>query len=877
MTLTRSHPHAHPALVSRAPTASAPANVAIGHVQLRDLVLCPAERGVLWYTGDRSIVEQDIISTGSRQRPIALLTFTPVTLAALPLPSSSSTKQHILLAAGGQNAELFLALYQYTPRRTRDLKHKSDHSDEGDVAGHSTQIWHHDSSLVGSINNNVLLYQPPPAPNSWTERPAPRLVVSNNDCTVKFFDVCLARSGLRRTPAQLAQARAQDARYWRRANEGVWEEGWGVRGSEHVVRYERVGCLRLPVPVNHTSISPDGSTILSCGDASTVYLHRILPVRHGATLLFEPLAQYNMPVPTPPSDPRPSPPMAPHALDSPPSSFSAYLPFAFIDGAWVVASSHPFGDGDGNPALPACFTTAWSADGMKFAVASQEGVVRVWDVRSNEPLAGAGWVTGRDSSAAGRSPADMQWFEQAGTAPPWAVRALKFAKNASGREVLVFTEHESLVHVIDADTFEVHDVLRVPHVQPIVPRAQYYPSLPDSDDAGAGRPYDGGRSLNTARYARVHGASQPITITRNPTRLPRAPQRRHAQPPAPLVDSPYRPGMDLEPRRFGSGRILTPSRPFTRSPEPSAFFPPPRASDWHSSASGSEREDMSRMWAQVIRRRRQDLQMEEDIAFHANHESDDDDGDGLVVIPPLPSARSEEDVRSVLAAHGIAAVSPAAPASSSGATSASTSSGNDRTRAAREALRAAGDYAMETSVDEADETDMLSDHDCLLPPGDSAVATMEGSSSAPEAHLWTRPSSAGMATPASLPPLSLTSSTTAGDAAPGPPSPGSSSSAASTMHSPITLTLPSPPSLASPVSPTSPREGETVGVGGNVHTHTHTLPPCRELIESTERLDVAGVAFDPSGAYMYVATVDGLTEWSVQGVEQRWWSGGGWM
>lgn len=58
---------------------------------------------------------------------------------------------------------------------------------------------------------------------------------------------------------------------------------------------------------------------------------------------------------------------------------------------------------------------------------------------------------------------------------------------------------------------------------------------------------------------------------------------------------------------------------------------------------------------------------------------------------------------------------------------------------------------------------------------------------------------------------------------------------------------------------------------------TQTLPPCRELIESTARLDIAGVCFDPTGAYMYVATTDGITEWTVQGVERRWWGGGAYL
>ncbi|KAL5514152.1 hypothetical protein ACEPAG_2240 [Sanghuangporus baumii] len=557
MTLTHrlrlpASPSSHPKLVSSHPSHSAPANIRISHVQLRDLIVCPAQRGVLCYVTDNAILEQDIISNSPPQS-LASLKFTPVTLSTLRLASSSpGGKDVVLLAAGGQDAELFLGMYLYHPRRTRQRKHQqisyepprpqeivtSDEEIDEDVKeeeeddehpGYSTSVWQHTSSLVGSINNNVLLYMPPPPlhehdlyeDNEEDREVSPRLVVSNNDCTVKFFDVCLARKGLRRPPAlqrpQERAAAAVDTRYWRQdpgyAYRTTYEgEGW-EKGNERVVRYERVGCLRLPVPVNHTSISPDGSTVLSCGDASTIYLHRILPVRDGSTLLFEPLATYTIPPPTP-LPPIPPPSSSPvsqrrtflHRYVGQNDPGGQYLPFAFVNGSWVLAGPHPYlNDVSGMEIPPACFTTAWSADGMRFAVASQEGMVRVWDVRSKEPLGCAGWETGPGGAAAAAAAAaasasvsasdatsgaivgaqdgdeslssaiataalnyDTQraLFEFTGGAPPWGVRSLKFARNASGREVLVFTEHVSRVHVIDADTFSRHDVLRIPHVQP---------------------------------------------------------------------------------------------------------------------------------------------------------------------------------------------------------------------------------------------------------------------------------------------------------------------------------------------------------------------------------------------------------------------------
>ncbi|KAL5498843.1 hypothetical protein ACEPAH_2198 [Sanghuangporus vaninii] len=575
-------PSSHPKLISSHPSSSAPAIVRISHVQLRDLIVCPAERGVLWYVGDNAILEQDIISNTPPQS-IASLKFTPVTLSTLRLASSCpGGKDVLILAAGGQDAELFLGMYLYHPRRTRQRKHQQNlyeppldtrpqetlhlsqdisidaetdldvkEEEQDEHPGYSTSVWQHTSSLVGSINNNVLLYMPPPPlhehdmyeDNEEDREVSPRLVVSNNDCTVKFFDVCLARKGLRRPPAlqrpQERAAAAVDSRYWRQdpgyAYRATYEgEGW-EKGSERVVRYERVGCLRLPVPVNHTSISPDGSTVLSCGDASTIYLHRILPVRDGSTLLFEPLATYTIPPPTP-LPPLPPPSSSPvsqrrtflHRYVGQNDPGGQYLPFAFVNGSWVLAGPHPYiSDVSGMEIPPACFTTAWSADGMRFAVASQEGMVRVWDVRSKEPLGCAGWETGPGGAAAAAAAAaaasaasasasasdatpgatgsaqdgrdeslssaiataalnyDTQraLFEFTGGAPPWGVRSLKFARNASGREVLVFTEHVSRVHVIDADTFSRHDVLRIPHVQPSTsappqardPHSQQYP------------------------------------------------------------------------------------------------------------------------------------------------------------------------------------------------------------------------------------------------------------------------------------------------------------------------------------------------------------------------------------------------------------------
>lgn len=102
-----------------------------------------------------------------------------------------------------------------------------------------------------------------------------------------------------------------------------------------------------------------------------------------------------------------------------------------------------------NP-VPASFSTAFSANGSKFAVASQEGAVVVWDVRSTKPLKVIQTDKERSlpsshgtSSASGwlyESSQAWEWGRGHGKAPGWGVRSVKFSPRGVGREVLTFTE-----------------------------------------------------------------------------------------------------------------------------------------------------------------------------------------------------------------------------------------------------------------------------------------------------------------------------------------------------------------------------------------------------------------------------------------------------
>ncbi|EIW84377.1 hypothetical protein CONPUDRAFT_163522 [Coniophora puteana RWD-64-598 SS2] len=404
-------------LTSHTPTASAPASVAIDHVQLRDLVVCPREAGVVNYVSRYTISEHDVYSPEATPRTLVDLSFRANTISSLNLPDTD----HTLFAAGGQDAEVFLSLHpaQYgassssAPSSSSGSRGDDDETafavaaamddDRASTAStetytshggrrrrqqqrrfqHGPPRWQYDRNLRGSINNSVMLTSLglSRANSSSVE---PRLVVSNNDCSVKFYDVPIR---VERPPKDV----------------------------------QAVGSIKLRVAVNHSSISPDGRTLLSVGDSSEVFLHQISGARH---VTLTPISTLSVPD------------------ASPSASYSSSTPFA-------------------------SFSTAFSADGMKYAVASQEGVVAVWDVRSSKPMKvihtdktarageGGGW-TSEDPT---------EWTRGYMRAPGWGVRSVKFGSAQGGHEVMTFTEHTNKLHVVDARTFETEEIVRVPSIR----------------------------------------------------------------------------------------------------------------------------------------------------------------------------------------------------------------------------------------------------------------------------------------------------------------------------------------------------------------------------------------------------------------------------
>ncbi|KAH8554405.1 WD40-repeat-containing domain protein [Umbelopsis sp. PMI_123] len=86
------------------------------------------------------------------------------------------------------------------------------------------------------------------------------------------------------------------------------------------------------------------------------------------------------------------------------------------------------------------FSCSWSHNSDKFAVASQDGTVNVWDMRSTIPLYSLG--SKQSPNAKG------------------AARCVKFSTSGAV-DLLAYTEHVSYVNIVDARNFSTQQVLRI--------------------------------------------------------------------------------------------------------------------------------------------------------------------------------------------------------------------------------------------------------------------------------------------------------------------------------------------------------------------------------------------------------------------------------
>ncbi|WVQ78405.1 hypothetical protein IAT38_000491 [Cryptococcus sp. DSM 104549] len=208
-------------------------------------------------------------------------------------------------------------------------------------------------------------------------------------------------------------------------------------------RLHKIGGTRFGVATNHSSLSPDLKHMVSVGDSTDVNL------------------------------------------------------FEVVDGGREFRKIAVY-----NAATDAGFSTAWSKDGRKFAVASQDGQVTVWDHRSSRPL--AVFHTSPDSPASSQPSflddvtANYHRLNEAGDEPTeetlgWnvvhaqshivlrdpvtgtprtgsstsgkeAARVVKFSPEGSSRDLMVFSEENSNIHIIDARTFATHVIVPVPSV-----------------------------------------------------------------------------------------------------------------------------------------------------------------------------------------------------------------------------------------------------------------------------------------------------------------------------------------------------------------------------------------------------------------------------
>ncbi|RXW20709.1 hypothetical protein EST38_g5148 [Candolleomyces aberdarensis] len=248
------------------PTAIGQGQLNIDHPQLRDLVVCPHERGVMSFLRDSDIVEQNLLAPGAPMRIVAELSFTPSSLTALPLgPNDEDT----LYAAGGSwNADLHLSYHKGKSRGA---------------------LWQKDTKLRGTLNNSVLLTK---NHGSGVE---PRVGVTNNDYTFRMYD-CAVRTHGRGD-----------------ASNGDEDEDEDDDGQ----MLECVGALALDNCVNYASISPSGRLLLSVGDSPNMYLHS---VSGSSQLSFYPMATLSIPLPT--NTP-------PHYPTIRPSTFTASFATAF--------------------------------------------------------------------------------------------------------------------------------------------------------------------------------------------------------------------------------------------------------------------------------------------------------------------------------------------------------------------------------------------------------------------------------------------------------------------------------------------------------------------------------------------------------------------
>ncbi len=120
-----------------------------------------------------------------RSRVLAPLDFIPNSLASIPIGENDT-----LIAAGGQETELHLSYHTSSPSSRRSTR----------------LLWELETRLTGSINNSVLLTSLN-LTGSHQSSVEPRVVISNNDESVRFYDVPMRVQSSRRMLTEIGVIR----------------------------------------------------------------------------------------------------------------------------------------------------------------------------------------------------------------------------------------------------------------------------------------------------------------------------------------------------------------------------------------------------------------------------------------------------------------------------------------------------------------------------------------------------------------------------------------------------------------------------------------------------------------------------------------------
>ena len=525
------------------------------------------------------------------------------------------------------------------------------------------------------------------------------------------------------------------------------------------------------------SISPDGQTLLSVGDSNEVYLHNI---RGGSVVSFNHVATHILPSPDYSGIPSPS------------------------------------------SSLVASFSTSFSGDGYKYAVASQEGVVAVWDVRSTKPM--KVYHTNKirqaepptfSTAAGGLWDNPWEWTRGGACGPGWSARNVKFGGNRSGKEILTFTEHTALVHVIDARTFEAEEIIHVPCLA--TPPSEGQPSI---NRQGASAISPTGPQCQSAI---------PLTTMRRTSAIRRQPFYTFPSPsPSPRPQSAARiiPGSrsriatSLAQGRAGNSSIVHALGDAFRV----AYSPPDSIGDstWRT-LHGLPRDRESRSTAEnAAAAERERGREREDRRWQSEF-------DDLVVIPALGDEDVESEVHALFEANE--------------ANSEDGENEDDEMvgiRSRRWRRREAAESANPTTAMEVDELES----DC-----NSSREPSRSSSPAPQRIIGVSDISRSFTSP---PPAGWsTASTTSGS---------TRARVAALDDDDIAVDV----------------VGEDEEMDLGEFDEVSSLMLSKSDLRYDNDLNIAGVCFDPKGHSIYVGSSQSIAAWNLRGADKTWWVGSQW-